>query len=515
MYTHFLAKDLVNLSIGLVLVLISIFFYLKNRLSLSLIFLTAGAFVLRFFMIKLDPFLYMWDESFHALVAKNTMANPFKPMLYAKPVLPYDPTCWVSNSVWIHGPSILWLIAISYKIFGVNELATRIPSIIMSTIMVPMLFRMGKITCNKKTGYIAALLFATANYQLEIISGIINGDHSDVAFMFFTCASFWAWFEYKNSNKNYWLILIGLFSGFAVLTKWIIGFVIFFCWLLTIILNKEKRKVLISYKELIKSGVIAIIIPASWYIYCLIRFPTETLATLSAYSQNFTSVIESHSGTASYYLDLIGPQYGWIAPFIIFPSLYFLYKTLQNKSEFKIVLIAWLLFVEIFYAIAQTKMPLFTIIVAPVIYLALGNFLFLAIEYSTPRAGKYKSSVVVLLLLIIGYSNIGISEIEGHHTDVGLMVSQRQNYMHNASVFKDVRNRFPKRDYVLFNCKDAIRAMFYTGMTAYSNVPDDSVCDELEKRGIKLAVFNDGKLPGYILEDTNIVKLNYSVMPGI
>ncbi len=515
MRTHFLTNDILNLSIGLALVLISIFLYFKKSLSLSITFLSIGAFVLRFFIIKLDPFLYMWDESFHALVAKNTMANPFKPMLYTNPVLPYDPTCWVSNTVWIHGPSILWLIAISYKIVGVSELSTRIPSIIMSTLMVPILFRIGKITVNEKIGYLAAFLFATANYQLEMVSGIINGDHSDVASMFFICTSFWAWFEYKHSNKKYWLILIGLFSGLAVLTKWLIGFVVFFCWLLNIILNKEKRKRLTSYKELLKSGLIAIAIPAAWYVYCLIRFPKETVATLGAYSQNFTSVIESHSGNGSYYLDLIGPQYGWIVPFIILPSLYFLYKALENKNEFKITLITWLLSVELFYTLAQTKMPLFTIIVAPVIYLALGNLLFLVIEYLTTRVRKYKMGMIALLILLIGYSNVGISEIEGHHTDVGLMVSQREGYMHNASVFKEVGNRFPKKDYVLFNCKDPIRAMFYSGMTSYRGIPADTTCNRLKENGIKIAVFNDGKLPAYMLGDNNIIKLNYSIALGI
>jgi len=515
MQTHFLIKDILNLSIGLALVLISIFLYFKKSLSLSITFLSIGAFVLRFFIIKLDPFLYMWDESFHALVAKNTMANPFKPMLYTNPVIPYDPTCWVSNTVWIHGPSILWLIAISYKIVGVSELSTRIPSIIMSTLMVPMLFRIGKITVNEKVGYLAAFLFATANYQLEMVSGIINGDHSDVASMFFICTSFWAWFEYKHSNKKYWLILIGLFSGLAVLTKWLIGFVVFFCWLLTIILNKEKRKELIRYKELIGSGLIGFVIAASWYIYCLIRFPTETLATLSAYFQNYTSVIESHSGTTTYYPDLLGPQYGWIIPFILLPALYYLYKNIEKKNEFKITLFTWLLFVEIFYTIAQTKMPLFTIIVAPVIYLALGNLLFLIIEYLTIRVGKYKMGMIALLILLIGYSNIGISEIEGHHTDVGLMVSQRQEYMHNASIFKEVGNRFPQKDYVLFNCKDPVRAMFYSGMTSYQNIPDNTTCSQLEKEGIKIAIFNDGQLPTYILKDSSIVKLNYTTMPGI
>jgi len=43
-----------------------------------------GALGVRIFAAMLDPFLNTWDEQFHALVAKNMMANPFKPMLYAE-----------------------------------------------------------------------------------------------------------------------------------------------------------------------------------------------------------------------------------------------------------------------------------------------------------------------------------------------------------------------------------------------------------------------------------------------
>jgi len=48
-------------------------------------------------------------------------------------------------------------------------------------------------------------------------------------------------------------------------------------------------------------------------------------------------------------------------------------------------------------------------------------------------------------------------------------------------------------------------------MTAYNNIPDNVTCDSLEKNGIKLAVFNDGKLPVYILNDNKILKLNYDI----
>jgi len=514
METHFQDKDILTLLVGVCLVFGSIVLFLKEQIKFSILFLALGGFILRFFMIKLDPFIYTWDEQFHALVAKNMMTNPFKPMLYVSPVLPYDLNSWVSCKVWLHkGPVFLWLIVISFKIFGVNEIALRLPSIIMSTLMIPMIFRMGKLCINEKVGFFAAFLFASANYQLEMCTGIMASDHNDVAFMFFVCASFWAWFEYQNSGNKIWIILIGLFSGLAVDTKWVMGFLVFFCWLLTIILSKEKRNKIVAYKGLIISILIALITCASWYIYALVRFPIEMSGTLKEYSEHFTSVIEDHSGGGYYHLDLLSQHYGWIIPFILLPSIYLFYKRLENKKDLKIILVTWVLFVEIFYAIARTKMALFTIIIAPAIYIAVGALLYQIMEYLRLRIRRYTMILTFLFVAFIGFSNIGINEIEGHHTDTGWMVSQRANYIHNSNIFKDIVKQLPQKDYVLFNCKDcnAIQAMFYSGMTAYNNIPDNVTCDSLEKNGIKLAVFNDGKLPVYILNDNKILKLNYDI----
>ena len=350
--THFQNKDLIYLVIGLLFVVGSIILFLKDRVKLAILFLSFGGCILRFFMIGLDPFIHIWDEQFHALVSKNMMSNPFNPTLYSNPVLPYDTSSWSSNHIWLHkGPVFLWLIAISFKVFGVNEIALRLPSLLMSTILIPIIFRMGKIVANDKVGFMAAFLFATANYQLEMVTGTIGSDHNDVAFMFFLCAGFWAWFEYQNSGKIKWLILIGLFSGLAVDTKWIMGFLVFFCWFLTIILNKEKRGQLISYRPIFVSGLIAIAVSTPWYIYTFIRFPLETEETLSSYSRHFGTVMEGHSGNWLYHIALMGQQYGWIVPIIILPSLYLLFRHLSKKIEYRILIFSWLMTVEIFVSI--------------------------------------------------------------------------------------------------------------------------------------------------------------------
>ena len=99
--------------------LISIVLFLREKPGYSLLFLFLAGLILRMVTATLDPFLWTWDEQYHALVAKNMMMNPFKPVLISNPVLAYDFRNWQENHIWLHKqPLFLWQIALCFKIFG-------------------------------------------------------------------------------------------------------------------------------------------------------------------------------------------------------------------------------------------------------------------------------------------------------------------------------------------------------------------------------------------------------------
>ncbi len=238
----------------------------KNKLSLILLFIS-GLFLCSA-MAMLDPFLNNWDEQFHALVAKNLLLHPFTPTLYENPILPYNYTSWIANHVWLHKqPLFLWQIAISLKVFGLNEFAVRLPSILMMSILPLFIYRIGKISLNERIGYYGALLFCTAFYVHEMLTGFPPSDHNDIAFLFYITASIWAWVEYERAQKKYWLILIGLFSGGAVLIKWLTGLLVFSGWGLAILFNKERRKSFQEYKSIASSFIVSLIVFIPWQVY--------------------------------------------------------------------------------------------------------------------------------------------------------------------------------------------------------------------------------------------------------
>ena len=63
-----------------------------------LILLLVGGLLLRV-RLSADIGLHKWDERFHALVAKNVIADPLEPTLYSHPALPYDYTFQFGDTV--------------------------------------------------------------------------------------------------------------------------------------------------------------------------------------------------------------------------------------------------------------------------------------------------------------------------------------------------------------------------------------------------------------------------------
>ena len=277
-FSYFSTQQLIPLIAGLALLFMSlILFQFKEDKRISIAFLLLGGFCVRLFVSLLNAHLTLWDEQFHALVAKNMMDNPFTPILYKNPLLPYDPNSWTSGHIWLHKqPLFLWQMALSMKIFVVNVFALRLPSMLMSTIIIYFIYKIGSLTSSKTTGFYGALLFALSNFALELTAGAIHTDHNDVAFLFYLVASIWAWVEYENAapqNKMRYLILIGIFSGSAVLVKWLTGFLVFSGWGLTILLSSERRKSLRFYVDILKSFGIALLVFLPWQIYILYAFP--------------------------------------------------------------------------------------------------------------------------------------------------------------------------------------------------------------------------------------------------
>lgn len=100
---YFSDHQVLSLALCFLLLLMGLYtFKVLERTRYAVVLLLLGAFGIRMFMAALDPFLNVWDEQFHVLVAKNMMTHPFEPMLYRYHVVPYDLGNWPMSHIWLH-----------------------------------------------------------------------------------------------------------------------------------------------------------------------------------------------------------------------------------------------------------------------------------------------------------------------------------------------------------------------------------------------------------------------------
>lgn len=461
-------------------------------------------------VISLDGFLNLWDERFHALVAKNLLETPLMPTLYADPILDIPYQGWDMSIIWLHKqPLFLWQIAISFKIFGVNEIALRLPSAIMMSLLVLVTYRIGALIANKKTGFIAAFLFSTSFYMMQLLSGRQELEHNDIAFLFYVTASIWAWLEYIYTKKRIWIVLIGLFSGFAILCKWLVGLVIFLAWG---IYNIQHYKFQIKkYLPLLTGLVFTSIVVLPWQILCFVWYPNELSYELEYNTKHLFEVIEGHSGDVWYHFVKLRVIYGILIQVTILVSTFLFFRKSKDK-KLTLSFISIPVAIFLFYTIAKTKMPSYTVVTAIPIYIITGFAVVLVFEFLSRRIGNkiIYSAIVSVLLFAMGWSNLKPNSLKKSHAIENNLAS---NLLHNKRIFMDCKNNLPENS-VIFNVKGRhyIECMFYTGFPSYNFIPSMEQLNDIEHNNKTAVVFNSEKIPDYLLNNENIILIDTLLM---
>jgi 4-amino-4-deoxy-L-arabinose transferase len=512
-FSHFTPTQILPFTIGAALLLTSIISFQKKE-SIGLLVLFLGSLAFGIFIANLDPFLILWDEQYHALVAKNMMRTPLRPMLFVEPQFDFNYKNWTANNIWLHKqPLFLWQMALSLKLFGTSAFAVRIPSIIMHAIIPLFIYRIGRISLNKTSAYIGALIFAVAYFPLELVAGRYSTDHNDIAFLFYITASFWAWFEYQHSKKLKWLILIGVFSGGAILVKWLMGGLILFVWFVAkLTTDKELWFRVKTYRTLLISTAVCFIVFIPWQIYIHLNFPQEANYEYALMASHFSDSVESHTGGNFFHFTTgVKTLYGSgvVIPILLLLGLGVMLKDLANK-KYKVVVISSIVFVYLFYSIAATKMIAFAIVVMPFVYLGLGHLIQLGLKLLSKnlKSITLKYTVTVITLMLVAFVVLNPTKIANYHT----MWKPNDNH-ERAKELAEMRfihslNELLPDNHVIFNAnitaEGHIPVMFFTDHTAYNYVPTIQQIELLKSNNKRIAILELSPLPEYIILDSDI-----------
>lgn len=497
---------MINLLLGIsTLILCSLgFFYswkyqTKNNFRIAILFLIICGFVLRIY-IATDFYLHAWDERYHALVAKNLIQHPLKPTLYDVPVLPYDFKDWPANHIWLHKqPLPLWVMATSMWLFGINEIALRLPSIILTTLGIGLTFLIASYFFNKKVGYLSAFLYSINGLIIEITGGRVATDHIDIFFLFFVELAVFFTIIFVQNRKQIFNALAGISIGLAILSKWLPALIVIPLWLLIVIDSKQFniKSIILNFTILIAFCTITFI---PWQVYINQIFPLEAKWESSFNYRHITEVLEEQGGPFYYHLDKIRINYGEL---IYLPLAWFLWTTATNFKDLKRLSVCiWFLVPLLFFSFVKTKMQAYLLFTAPAIFIITAEFWFTLYLNRKNFRWRWLTYLVLFLLIAlpIRYTIERIKPFENKERNPKWVTDLKE--LNNKSNF----NRA-----VLFNYDKPIEAMFYTNLIAYSTMPDKEIINNLIRKGYKVFVNDNGQVHQDIRNIKGIEVLNLTL----
>lgn len=475
------------------------YYHSKGNKRLSLFLILLLGFLLRLFTAS-DLYLHCWDERYHALVAKNMMQEPWKPYLYKTALLPFDYTNWTSNHIWLHKqPLSLWLMAISMKLFGVNEYALRFPSILSSTMCIGFVYYIGAYFYNYKTAFLAAFFFAINGLVIEVCSGRVATDHPDTLFLFFVLLSILLTLKFIEQRNSILNLLVGIGLGAALLTKWLPALIVLplYCMLLWGS-KKFSLRQMVAYLSIVICTALIVFLPWQFYIHS--KFPLEA-AWESAYnSRHIFETLEGQGGAWYYYLNRIRIDYGEL---IYLPIIWLLYHFWKNQRDVKtLVLIVWIFIPLLVYSYAATKMNGYLLILSPALFMVTAAFFFVVQESLEHTNYQWVKKIVLILLigLPIRYCLERVKPFQ--------LKDRKPQWVVALKNWHSGEN--PKT--VLLGYKAPIEAMFYTNAIAYEYIPTANVIIKLQQLGYKIFINEMSSLPKELrnIKELTFISLKYS-----
>jgi 4-amino-4-deoxy-L-arabinose transferase-like glycosyltransferase len=321
------------------------------------------------FFIKLSSIpIRIWDEA--------RLANSALDMhLHGHWLIPYydgAPDMWS-----VKPPLMIWLQAISIKIFGINEFAVRFPSALSSVSIGLLLWWF----CKKKFGnywfgFIVGIVFA-ATYTFVYLHAGRSGDY-DALLVLFICLYCLSIYQFSVQPEIKWSYSFFVFLTLAALTKGIAALLVLPGFALFIIFFIPLRKFIWSKHFFIGSGIFLFFVLG----YYLLREHFNP-GYLKAVWQNelggrYLSTLEQHQHPFGYYYENFSWRYPYWRYFLL-PS--FVIGLLLQRFR-KLTLFNLLVTVPYFLVIslAKTKLEWYDLPLYPFFSLQIGVFIFACIN---------------------------------------------------------------------------------------------------------------------------------------
>lgn len=276
-----------------------------------------------------------------------------------------------------------WLMAASYKTFGINEFSARFPSAVSGFILCLALFFFVRHFHAPQEAFYAAISFALSLYFVVYSHAAVT----DMALALFVTLSLMSFYfsvaEERRSHFTSWYTYgFYLFSAFAFLTKGLIGILFPFgiaaCFLLVTGGIRGLGKIFS-----LKGTLLFLIVSLPWYMAQLAINGQEFIQQffIKHHFKRYTGVISGHRGPVYYYIPalVIG----------LLPWVVFLPRGIRNALKrdqggkstglpgthdtLGLFAFVWFSFIFVFFSLSTTKLPNYILPAIPAAFILIAS----------------------------------------------------------------------------------------------------------------------------------------------
>ncbi|MBI4038747.1 glycosyltransferase family 39 protein [Candidatus Daviesbacteria bacterium] len=439
--------------------------------SFFLFFIIVPLFLPLFFYKLGQTSLISWDEAWYATVARNIVKSE-----------DYINLTWNGHPYFDHPPAGYWLMALTYKIFGINEFWTRFPSALAGIISIALLYLLGKKLFNPLVGLSSAISLTSATW---FIFRSRTGNLDIILTMFFLLSIL---LGLMASEKKKYLLFLAISLALLLLTKTMVPLAI----IPTLIIIFYKKNTFL-WKDLMIPILIFSITGLGWFIIQIIQNP--------GYIQHYFSIGLKEVNLQSTYLanfkltkDYLYYGIGrWFWPSILSLIL----STIFRQKRFFILMVFFISFilptifspkVQIWYLI-----PLF-----PILFLSYFGLTYIILEKYFHKLRYYLYAIVLLFSSLIYFSQVKM--IWYQFIDIPAFVS-------DEAILSKEAGKYPQQ--LLVDGDFAPAALFYSEKDRVDKAPikQEEFIALLNSKDEFLLITNNWRV-----ENFNLLEKNYQIL---
>ncbi|HUY12241.1 MAG TPA: glycosyltransferase family 39 protein [Terriglobia bacterium] len=307
-----------------------------------------------------------------------------------------------NHLVYLDKPALyFWMVAGSFKVFGLNEWAARFPSALMALGTILLVWLMGRRMFDGRTGFMGACVAASAPLVIAFSRTVIF----DMTLTFLvTLSMFLLWLADNDGVRRHRFDYLAFaVMGLAAITKGPVGFLLPLLSILVYALLRGR------WRELrrIRWGICWLILLAvslPWFLAVCVRHPDfPRYAFWEESLVRFATPALHRSGGALYYLPVyLAGFFPW-SIFLLFVGLNRLrhWKNLrQDAQKSRLFLIAWFGVIFVFFSISHSKLPGYLLPAAAPMGLLMAGVWNKARDASVDRAPDWLSGGFAAMILL-------------------------------------------------------------------------------------------------------------------